>query len=107
MSKRNELGHAFGRARQRTISLKPDCKAGPRALPIVWFSENMSLSLPRSDSTAALHSLRFTSKSLGFGKKTSSTSDMTSIVQSGDSAYTLLYAEVQEASNELTDIEKK
>ena len=93
MTKEKELGHAFSSAGDRTINLKPDCIAGPSALPMVWLSANMSLSLPRSDSTAALHSLRFTSKSLGFGKNTSSTSDMTSIEQSGDSGYALLYAQ--------------
>lgn len=93
MTKIIEIRQGFRWCRERTISLKPDCIAGPSALPIVWLSANMSLSLPRSDSTAALHSLRFTSKSLGFGKNTSSMSDMTSIVQSGDSAYELLYAQ--------------
>ena len=77
-------------ARKLTINLKPDCSAGPSALPTVWFSENMSFSLPRSDSMEALHSLRFTSKSLGFGRNTSSTSDITSIVQSVDSGCTPL-----------------
>ena len=70
-----------------TISLKPACSAGPRALPIVLFSANMSPSLPNRASNDARASDRLTRRSVGFGRKTSSMSDTTNIDESVVPAY--------------------
>lgn len=65
-----------------TMSLNPACKAGPSALPIMLFSSNITLIRPRRDSKEARDSERLTNKSVGFGKKTSSMSETTSIEES-------------------------
>ena len=62
-----------------TINLYPACNAGPAALPTACESLNISLKRPKSPSKDARASDKFTSKSVGFGKNTSSMSDTTSI----------------------------
>lgn len=70
-----------------TIILNAAWSAGPKALPMTWFSVNMSLSRPKRFSIAARLSVRLTSRSVGLGKKTSSRSDTTSMLESEVPAY--------------------
>jgi hypothetical protein len=51
-----------------TISLWAVCIAGPKALPVVELSRNMSLNLVKTLSIAGLASVRLTKRSVGFGR---------------------------------------